>query len=326
MQLNTVAISVFLALSMLAAPLTADTQPPVNVRRIGVLSLAPPGPTLDTLRQGLRELGWVEDENVVLEEREAQGKHERFPGLVQLRVDVIVTITTPAALAAKNATTTIPIVMAGVANPVELGLVASLARPGGNIMGLTHFPGPEFSGKGLGLLKEAVPGLTRVAVLFASRGGIQLSLKLDLDAQQAAAQALGITLIPLDVNTLDALRGAFVTTTREHADGLFVYAIGILREHEKLLVDFAGTNRLPTMFQDARSVQAGGLMSYYTNWSALPRRAASYVDRILKGTNPGDLPVERPAQFELVINLKTAKALSLTIPPSLLFQADEVIR
>jgi len=267
MQLNTVAISVFLALSMLAAPLTADTQPPVNVRRIGVLSLAPPGPTLDTLRQGLRELGWVEDENVVLEEREAQGKHERFPGLaadlVQLRVDVIVTITTPAALAAKNATTTIPIVMAGVANPVELGLVASLARPGGNIMGLTHFPGPEFSGKGLGLLKEAVPGLTRVAVLFASRGGIQLSLKLDLDAQQAAAQALGITLIPLDVNTLDALRGAFVTTTRERADGLFVYAIGILREHEKLLVDFAGTNRLPLMGSSSmRSVFSGSTKSF----------------------------------------------------------------
>ena len=320
---------VTLILSLLAAPLAADAQPPAKVPRIGVLSLPPPGPLLDEFRHELRELGWVEGQNIVIEERGAGGKHERLPDLaadlVQLQVDVILTITTPAALAAKNVTTTIPIVMAAVANPVELGLVASLAQPGGNVTGLTHFPGPEFYGKGLELLKEAVPELSRVAVLFDASGGMA-SLRLDLEAQQAVARVLEITLFPLDVRTLDELTRAFVTITRERAGGLFIFPTGILREHEKRIVDFAVTNGLPTMFEDAVSVQAGGLMSYYTNWSELRRRAASYVDRILKGAKPANLPVERPMRFELVINLKTAKALGLTIPPSLLFQADKVIQ
>lgn len=320
---------VTLILSLLAAPLAADAQPPAKVPRIGVLSLPPPGPLLDEFRHELRELGWVEGQNIVIEERGAGGKHERLPALaadlVQLQVDVILTITTPAALAAKNVTTTIPIVMAGVANPVELGLVASLARPGGNVTGITHFPGPAFHGKGLELLKEAVPELSRVAVLFDASGGMA-SLRLDLEAQQVVARVLEITLFPLDVRTLDELTGAFVTITRERAGGLFVFPMGILREHEKRIVDFAVTHGLPTMFEDAVSVQAGGLMSYYTNWSEVRRRAASYVDRILKGAKPADLPVERPMRFELVINLKTAKALGLTIPPSLLFQADKVIQ
>jgi putative ABC transport system substrate-binding protein len=258
------------------------------------------------------------------------GETEQLPDLaaelVRLNVDVLVTITTPAVLAAKNATTTIPIVMAAAAHPVEQGLIASLARPGGNVTGLTHTHGPEFNGKGLELLKEAAPTLSRVAVLFNTSGGLQAPLRLDLDALQAAARALGITLVPLDVQTLEEFTGAFATILRKGADGLFVFSIDPLITHAKLIADFAITHRLPTMFHRKDSVQAGGLMSYYTDGSALRRRAAVFVDKILKGKKPADLPVERPMKFELVVNLKTAKALGLTMPPALLALVDEVIQ
>jgi putative ABC transport system substrate-binding protein len=328
MWCSAVGCLVTLILSLLVVPLAADTQPAATVPRIGVLLRPDPTLTLEEFRQGLRELGWVESQNIALEVR--MGETEQLPALaaelVRLKVDVMVTMTTPAALAARDATTTIPIVMAAVAHPVEQGLIASLARPGGNITGLTHSHGPEFFSKGLELLKEATPGLSRVAVLFNTSGGLQALLRLDLDALQAAARVQGITLVPLDVQTLEALTGAFATIIRAGTDGLFVFPIGLLNTHAKLIADFATTHRLSTMFHRKESVQAGGLMSYYTDQSALRQHAATYVDKILKGAKPADLPVEQPMKFELVINLKTAQALGITIPPSVLFRADEVIR
>jgi putative ABC transport system substrate-binding protein len=327
MWCSAVGCLVTLILSLLVVPLAADTQPAATVPRIGVLLRPDPTLTLEEFRQGLRELGWVESQNIALEVR--MGETEQLPALaaelVRLKVDVMVTMTTPAALAARDATTTIPIVMAAVAHPVEQGLIASLARPGGNITGLSGL-NPELTGKRLELLTAAVPGLTRVAVLFNTSGGLQALLRLDLDALQAAARVQGITLVPLDVQTLEALTGAFATIIRAGTDGLFVFPIGLLNTHAKLIADFATTHRLSTMFHRKESVQAGGLMSYYTDQSALRQHAATYVDKILKGAKPADLPVEQPMKFELVINLKTAQALGITIPPSVLFRADEVIR
>jgi len=321
-------VTVVVALGMLVAPHAAEAQPTATVPRIGVLSRPFSALELEEFQQGLRKLGYVEGQNIAMEVR--TGETEQLPDLaaelVRLKVDVIVTMSTPAALAARGATTTVPIVMAAAAHPVEQGLIASLARPGGNITGLTHTHGPEFFGKGLELLKEAAPALSRVAVLFNTSGGLQAILRLDLDALQTAARVLGITLVPLDVQTLEALTGAFATILREGADGLFVFSLPPFGTHAKLIADFATTHRLPTMFHRKESVQAGGLMSYYTNWSALRQRAAVFVDKILKGTRPADLPVERPMAFELVLNLKTAETLGLALPPLLLFQADEVIR
>jgi ABC-type uncharacterized transport system substrate-binding protein len=333
MTRHTVALLVTLALGLLVAPLTAEGQPPAKVYRIGYLASSPPPPargasaSLEVFREGLQALGYVEGKNFVIESRFSDADVDRLPALAveltQLKVDVIVTIGTPTVRAAINATTTIPIVMAGSGNPVELGLVASLAHPGGNVTGLTHTPGPEMSGKGLALLKEAAPQVSRVTVLWDS-GAIheEISLK----EQQAAAGALGIMLVPLEVTTLDDLNAAFAAMTLERAGGLFVFPNAINVKHQNLIVEFATANRLPTLFQSTEAVQAGGLMSYYTNWLALRRRAATYVDKILKGAKPADLPVEQPMTFELVINLKTAQALGLTIPPSLLLQATDVIR
>jgi putative ABC transport system substrate-binding protein len=332
MWYSAVGFLVTLTLSLLAVPLAADAQQARKVYRMGYLSPQPPPPTpgalasLDAFRQGLRALGYVEGEHFVIESRFADANLDRLPELaaelVQLQVDVIVTLGTPTVRAAKNATTTIPIVMAGSGNPVELGLVASLARPGGNITGVTHTPGPEMAGKGLALLKEAAPAVSRVAV-FWDAGAIheEISLK----EQQAAAEALGITLLPMEVKTLDDLKAAFAAITLSRAEGLFVFPNFINGKHQNLIVDFAVANQLPTLFQSTGAVRAGGLISYYTNWPDLRRRAATYVDKILKGAKPADLPVEQPTKFELVINLKTAKALGLTMPPSLLLLADEVL-
>lgn len=318
---------VLIALSLVVVAIAVEAQPAEKVYRIGYLDPNPASRGVSgALREALKDLGYVEGRNLVIESRFADTKMDQLPALakdlVRLRVDVIVTIGTPTVQAAKDATTAIPIVMAGSADPVEHKLVASLARPGGNVTGVTHSPGPEISAKGLELLKEAVPTVSRVAILWDSSA---LHEGLSLEAQRAAARNLGVAVLPMDVRTLDDLTSAFATVTREHADALFVFPNFINGKHQRLILDFAATNRLATVFQDAGSVAAGGLLSYYSNWAVLRRRAAVYVDKILRGAKPADLPVEQPTKFELVINVKTAKALGLTITPSLLLRADQVI-
>jgi putative ABC transport system substrate-binding protein len=323
MRLKTLRLVVMLALVILTVPLAAHAQPSTKVHRIGWLSGGSPPAGVRALQQGLRDLGYVEGQNLVIEQRHAEGNDERLPALavelVRLKVDVLVTAFTPAALAAKDATTTIPIVMAGVSNPVERGLVASLAQPGGNLTGLSNTPGPGFGGKQLELLKEAVPALSRVGVFWDSTFQA-------LGELEAAAQALGMTVLSADIQKPEHVEAAFATMLQERAEALFVTAAAPNVRHLQQIVDFATAHRLPTMLSNRSAVEAGGLMSYFLNWTALRRRSAVYVDKILKGAKPADIPVERPTTFELVINLKTAKAFGLTIPPTLLFQADEVIQ
>ncbi len=298
-----------------------------DVYRVGMLSLGGgTGATKDfeAFRDRLNSLGYAEGRNLVIERRYAQGQFERLPALaaelVRLNVDVIVTITTPAAQAAKAATSTIPIVMAGSANPVELGLVASLARPGANVTGVTNSLGDGFNAKQLQLLKEAAPRISRVAVIM-NDSSIEVTA---FGHMQAASAALGVAVVAfnsessneIDLDALGKLR----------ADALYVFPNAGNSRHAKAILAFAAENRLPAIYGDREAVEAGGLMSYWTNWLELRRHAAVYVDKILKGARPADLPVEQPTRFELVINLKTARALGLTIPQSVLLRADEVIQ
>jgi ABC-type uncharacterized transport system substrate-binding protein len=312
-------------LGMLAAPLAAHGQQAGKVYRIGVLALntaAAYEPDLAAFRQRLLELGY--GQNVLIEARFADRAVERLPALaaelVRLNVDTIVTITTPAAQAAKDATATIPIVMAGSADPVKLGLVASLARPGGNITGVTNNPGPDFQVKTLQLLKEAVPKVSRVAVLMTSH---EVEVR-SFNAMHAATPALGVTPVSFKVESPADID--LVALTRMHADGLYVFPNAINGGHYRAILDFAVANKLPVIYGEREAVDAGGLMSHSVNWLELRRHAAVFVDKILKGTKPADLPVEDPTRFELVINLKTAKALGLRIPPAVLARADEVIQ
>jgi putative ABC transport system substrate-binding protein len=274
----------------------------------------------------LRELGYIEGQNIAIEYRFASGRVGQLPvlaaELVRLKLDVIVTPTTPASLAAKQATSTIPIVFAAVADAVGAGLIANFARPGGNITGLASISA-ELGGKRLELLKEVAPKASRVAVLYnpADRSNV-----LVLKELQESAPALGLTLQPLEVRGPGDFEGAFVAMTRERAHALFGAAGVLTFEHRNTIVDLAAKNRIPAMWGHRQFVEAGGLMSYAVNWYDQLRRAATYVDKILKGAKPGDLPVEQPTKFELVINLKAAKALGLTIPPSLRLRADEVIQ
>ena len=315
------------SVGFLAGPLAAGAQPPAGVPRIGFLFYGSPGPSpeLDAFRQGLRELGRVEGQNIVIEYRFGGGRVERLPELAaelaRLKPDIIVTPGTPASLAAKRATSTIPIVFAGVADAVGAGLVATLARPGGNITGLTGISA-ELGGKRLELLKEVTPNASRVAVLYnpADRANV-----LVLKGLQESARALGLTLQPLEVRKPGEFESAFVAMTRKRAQVLFVAAGVLSTEHRKTIVDLAAKSRIPAMWGDREFVEAGGLMSYAVNFYDQVRRAATYVDKILKGAKPADLPVEQPTKFELVINLKTAKALGLTIPQSLLLQVDQII-
>jgi putative ABC transport system substrate-binding protein len=319
-----------LAGGLLAAPLAAEAQPAGKVYRIGYISNSPRNtPEISRLheafRQGLRERGWVEGRNAVIEWRFAEGRMERFPDLaadlVRLKVDLIVTLGGPAARAAKQATKTIPIVAVAVSDPVGQGLVASLARPGGNVTGLaTLFP--ELAVKRLGLLKEVLPGVSRVAVLWnAANPGNMLILR----GVQAAARTLGVTLQSREVRGPDDFEAAFAKMSREHPDALMILDDPLLFQYRASIVDFAAKKRLPTMHPFRESVEAGGLIAYSVNLAELNRRAAEYVDKILKGADPAELPIEQPTEFELLINLKTAKALGLTIPPSLLQRADQVI-
>jgi putative ABC transport system substrate-binding protein len=313
--------------SAVAWPLAARAQQSAKVPRVGFLFYGSPGPApeVDAFRQGLRELGYIEGQNITVEYRFAGGRVEQLPELaaelVRLKLDVIVTPTTAASVAAKQATSTIPIVIAGVADAIGAGLVADFARPGGNITGLTSISA-ELGGKRLELLKGVVPNASRVAVLHSP---VDQSNVLVLKELQKAAPALGLTLQPLEVREPGEFEGAFVAMTRERADALFGAAGVLTYEHRKTVVDFAAKSRIPTMWGHRQFVDVGGLMSYAVNFYDQCRRAASYVDQILKGAKPGDLPVQQPTKFEFIVNLRTAKALGLTMPPTLLALADEVV-
>ena len=299
-----------------------------KVPRIGWLG----GPTRESaepfvqeFQRGLKDLGWVDGQNIVIEWRFAGGQAERLPflaaELVRLGVDLIVVPSTPTAVAAKNATNKIPLVTVGGADPVGLGLVASLARPGGNITGSTSTVGPEIAGKQLRLLKEMVPKVSRIAILWnPTTQGTALAVR------ETKIGGQGLELQLLEARSVDDFNGAFASMTTKRAGALLVLGDVLFLTHRTRLAELAARSRLPAMYVQREYVEAGGLMSYGPMLSELFRRAATYVDKILKGAKPADLPIERPTKFELVINRKTAKALSLTIPEPLLLRADEVIQ
>jgi putative ABC transport system substrate-binding protein len=324
-------VGVIVTLSILAMPWAADAQPTAKVHRIGRLSpsLSETGVSLATLeafRQGLRDLGYVEGQNLLIEYRYAEEKPERLPALaaelVQLQVAVIVAVASVATQAAQHATRTIPIVMTNSSDPVRLGLVASLAQPGGNITGLSS-QNADLSGKQLELLRQVVPHISRIAVLAnqADPGSLQ-----PLHEMQVAAQALGIQLQVPEVRDRADLPQAFAAIQQEGAGALVVLLEPSVLTRPRDIAAFALQSRLPTMYNWRGGVAAGGLMSYGVSSLDLHRRAATYVDKILKGAKPADLPVEQPTKFELVLNLKTAQVLGITIPPHLLVLADEVIK
>ena len=319
-----------LGVGLLAAPLAAGAQPAGKVYRIGYLSGGSATASSrfpETFRQGLRELGWVEGQNIVIEYRFAEGRFDRLPDLaaelVRLKADVIVAAPSPSAVAAKHATATIPIVMTGVGFPVELGLIASLARPGGNITGVSFSVGPDIFGKGLELLKEAVPKVQRVAVLSnPANPGHAVAISNVKDA----ARALGVQLLLLEAPGPGEFNGAFATMAKERVVALLVVTDPVFIADRTKLAELAARNRRPAVYSIRDFVDAGGLMSYGPSLVAQYRRAAVFVDKILKGAKPADLPVEQPTQYELVINLRAAKALGLAIPRSLVRRADEVIQ
>ena len=312
------------SVGLFAVPLVADAQPAGKVPRIGILRPgSPPDPLLDAFRQGLRELGYDEGRNVSIEYRWAEGRDERLPDLaadlVRLPVDVIVA-GVGAVEAAKHATSTIPIVMPVSSDPVRAGLVASLARPGGNVTGLTSLSG-ELPGKWMELLKETLPRVSRVAVLWDPAGDPR-----QVDTSDAAARSLGVRLHVLKVGRVGGFDPAFAEARKNDAGALIVLGSPFFYVHRARLVELAAKHRLPAIYaQREFVVGSGGLMSYGTDYHHQFRRAATYVDKILKGAKPADLPIEQPTKFEFVINLKTAKALGLTIPPAVLARADEVI-
>ena len=320
-----------LCAGLAAWPLAAEAQQAGKVPRIGYLSwgslASGPNPYRDAFLQGLRERGLIEGQNIAIEYRSAEGRFDRLPDLaaelVLLKVDVIVTSTTPAIQAAKQATSTIPIVMAVAGDPVVTGLVASLARPGGNITGLSQLA-PELAGKRLELLKETLPKLTRVAVLWNSSSTAMIHT---FREAQVAVEALGLKLQSMEVQGDPAdFERVFLAITRERPDGLFVTLDPFTSLHRRRIVELAAKNRLPAMYASREFVDAGGLMAYGPSLPDMWRRSATFVDKILKGAKPSDLPIEQPTKFELVINLKTAKALGLTIPSSLLLRADQMIQ
>jgi len=319
---------IILALAFLAAAFPARAQPPSTVPRIGLLATDTPtgtNPRLEVFRQGLRDLGYVEGRNIAIEYRWAGGRLERLPDLaielVGLKVDVIVAPTTPMALAAKTATGTIPIVFVTAGDPVGSGLVASLARPGGNVTGLSLLA-PELVARQLQLLKEAVPKAFRVAVLSNSTAPYTALM---VKETEVAARSLGVRLQLLGVRGADALDGAFSAVIKDRPGALFVLFDPVLFSHRTRIAEFANKQRLPAMYPHREYAESGGLMAYGVDLRDNYRRAATYVNKILKGAKPADLPVEQPTKFELIINLKTAKALGLTIPPSVLARVDEII-
>jgi putative ABC transport system substrate-binding protein len=317
-------------LNLTLAPLAAEAQQAGQAARIGYLAanLTVSPHMNEAFRQGLRDLGYVDGRSVVIEYRDAEGKYDRLPALaaelVALKVDVIVAADTPAALAAKQATRTLPIVFIGAGDPVTIGLVTSLARPGGNVTGLSLLA-PELVGKRLELLKQAVPGVGRVAALWQPGFVGERTEKDMLKEVEVAARALRVQLQYVEARGPADFDRAFSDMTRARADALTVLGSAMFANERRRVVDLAAKNRLPGVYGFREYVDAGGLMAYGPNVADLFQRAAIYADKILKGAKPGDLPVEQPTKFELVINRKTAKALGLTIPPSVLGRADQVI-
>ena len=321
-------LGLVVAISLLVTPL-AHAQLTSKVYRIGFLgsvsATANPRP-VEAFRQGLRELGWIEGQNIVIEYRWAEGKSDRLPDLaaelVRLKMDVIIAGPSTNTVAAKQATETIPIIMIGVGDPVEQGLIASLARPGGNVTGLSFGVGSGVTGKGLEVLKEALPKVRRVAILSnpANPGNA-----LGVSDVKTVARALGVQLHPLAARGPDEFDGAFAAMAKDRVEALLVIPDPVFNSYRARLADLAAKSRLPAAYGYREHVEAGGLISYGPSLPDLWRRAAGYVDRIFKGAKPADLPVQQPTKFELVINLKTAKALGLTIPQSLLLRADEVM-
>jgi ABC-type uncharacterized transport system substrate-binding protein len=326
-----IGFAVVLAVGLTLAPLGAGAQQQLGkVPRVGVLLTgfeSDASTNVEALRQGLREHGYVEGRNIVVDYRYGDANFDRLPqlaaDLVGLGVDLIVTSGTPPTLAAQNATRTIPIVMTVVGDPIAAGFIASFARPGGQVTGLTQIS-TELDGKRLTLLKEAFPKVSRLAVLFdPSASGQSVPLR----DTQTAARALGVNLLPLKLRGPDPdLESAFRTATRERAGALLVVAGPVQERHQKRIVDLAAKNRLPAMYAQRGYADVGGLMAYGVSLPDLYRRAATYVDKILKGAKPADLPVEQPTKFELVINLKTANALGFKIPPTIFHRADHVIQ
>jgi putative ABC transport system substrate-binding protein len=318
-------------LGLVGAPLATEAQQAEKARKIGVLALGSPNDAGSMRAQqvfadGLRERGWIEGQTIVLERRWAEGRHERFPEfaaeLIRLNADLIVAWVSAAALAAQKATKTIPIVMVQVSDPVGLGLVKSLAKPGGNITGLAFVPGLEIYGKQVELLKELVPNLASLGLVWNPRNPFH---RLAVREVEAAAQTLAIHVQSLRVGEPEGLQGAFDLIAYRQGPAALVLADGLFYIHRARLVELAAERRLPSIYTGRASVESGGLISYGPNEGERPRLAADYVDRILRGANPAELPIEQPTKFELVINLKTAKALGLTIPQSVLVRADEVI-
>ena len=309
-----------------AAPLAAEAQQAGKVWRVGILTpgLPPPGP-LDAIREGLRELGYVEGQNIVIDWRFAEERNERLPRLarelVALAVDCIVAVNTPAAKAAKNATGTVPIVIVRLADPVETGLVASLARPGGNITGLTAMP-QEMAVKRLDLMKELLPGLTRVAVIWNAANPGHPPILRDMNS---VSERLGIELQSLSIRGVEDLAEAFEAVTRTRAGALLVIDDVLLTSHRRQILDFAAKRRLPVSAFFREFAEAGALVTYGPSIPVMYRRVAYFVDRIFRGARPAETPIEQPTTFELIINLKTAKALGLTIPQLVLLRADRVI-
>jgi putative ABC transport system substrate-binding protein len=303
-------------------------QAPAKVRRIGLLSPISPSDTAlwhQAFRLGLRDLGWVEGKNISIEYRYAEGRHDRLPDLaadlVRLKVDIIVATVTSDALAAQKATTAIPIVVAGGGDPVAFGLVESLARPGGNVTGLSQMS-LELAGKRLELLKELVPKLSRVAVLWNPQGATST---LNWKEIQLPARQLGVQLHSLEVRSSNEFDKAFEDATRARAGAIFIMPDPVNAANLKRIAGLAATSRLPSIFHLTEFADAGGLAAYGPDRADMFRRAATFVDKILKGAKPADLPIEQPTKFELVVNLKTAKAIGITIPQSVLFRADRVI-
>ena len=319
---------VVVAVLVLTGPITAGAQQPAKPPRVGYLGGGSPSAAarlLEAFRQGLRELGHVQGQNLTIDYRWAEGRQDRLPGLaeelVRLNVDVIVTHGAVATRAAQRATATIPIVFASSGDAVATGLVASLARPGGNVTGLTIIA-PELTGKRLALLKEVIPRFNRLAVLWNSTNPV---VGPEFTETEVAARKLGLQIQSLEVTDPSGFAGAFTAVTRERPDALIVLSDAMFLSQNAQIVGLAAKSRLPAMYAESEFIVAGGLMSYGSNLVVQYRRAATYVDKILRGAKPADLPIEQPTKFELVINNQTAKALGLTIPRSLLLRADQVI-
>jgi putative ABC transport system substrate-binding protein len=326
---KTALLSILIVAVQLTIGVVAEAQQPTKIPRIGYLapaSLSALAARTEAFRQGLRELGYVEGKNVIIEWRSAEGKLDRLSALaaelVRLKVDVIVTTGPTATRPAKEATLSIPIVMAQDIDPVGTGFVASLARPGGNITGLSSLA-PEISGKQLELLRETVPKLSRAAVLWASSNPANAGM---LREMERAAAAFGVKLQSLDVLTRKDFQIAFRAATKERADAVLVLQNGVAAAHRTEIAELAIKSRLPAIYPRLEFVEDGGLMSYGASFTDMDRRAATYVDKILKGRKPADLPVEQPMKFEFIINLKAAKQIGLTIPQWTLMKADKVIK